>query len=378
MWREDWSAAAQTVAALVHSGVSDIESYYAQRPDELRALRARVIIKDVNDRAVEEAGAAAKEDMLGSLDRLLPDTDQTFVQWLVTFARGDRYFRSEAHVTDPDGGIRETLFAASLPADIASFSDIIVMSVDITNFKRLQGQLLAAEADMARATRVTAIGALTASIAHEVNGPLAAIMANAEAAQRFMRGPDPQLQEVAEALTALVADAARATEVVKRTRAFITRAAPERAPTDVMECVRQAIELVERELRRLAATAHVDTVADLPLALADPIQLQQILVNLLMNAAQALVGADRPRDIRVDVRLRGESIIIEVIDDGPGIEPGLMNRIFDPFFTTREGGMGMGLAIARASAEAQAGQLIAVNRPEGGAIFRLFLPVAGR
>ncbi|MDD1453284.1 hypothetical protein NHF48_023790 [Sphingomonas sp. H160509] len=171
MWLEDWSAAASEIETILRSGVHDIEGYFATRPDELRALCAKVIIKDVNSFTVEEAGVGSKDVFLGPLDRLLPETDQTFVQWLVAIARGDRYFRSEAHISTPDGSEADVLFTAALPIDVAGFSTVLVTSLDITNYKREQTKLLGADAEIARASRASTVGALSASIAHEVNSP---------------------------------------------------------------------------------------------------------------------------------------------------------------------------------------------------------------
>jgi signal transduction histidine kinase len=224
MWREDWSVAAEEVMSLRQRGVMDMEGHFATRPDELRALCSRVMIRDVNAFTVEEAGAAGKHAFIGPLDRLLPHTDQTFVQWLVAFAQGERFFRSEAHITMPDGTVRDTLFAAALPTDLDGFRNIIVTSLDITGYKSQQAKLHAADAEIARASRISTVGALSASIAHEVNSPLAAVIANAQAALRWLRRPDPNVADATEAVSAIVAEATRAKDVVVRTRAFVGNA----------------------------------------------------------------------------------------------------------------------------------------------------------
>ena len=240
MWREDWSAAGEAVAALRRAGISNIESHFADHPDELRAICGKVLIKDVNACALEETGARDKSALIGPLDRLLPPTDQTFVQWLVAFGRGERYFRSEAHVTAPDGREIDTLFTAMLPRNADEFSNVLVTSLDITEFKRAQARLAAAEIRLARTSRIMTVGAVSASIAHEVNTPLAAITANAQAALRWLKRTSPDVGEAVAALEDMASDATRARDVVTRTRSFFGEAAMELVSIDLVRAARDA------------------------------------------------------------------------------------------------------------------------------------------
>ena len=375
MWLEDWSAAAAAVASLLQSGVHDMEAHFATRPDELRALCGTVMITDVNSFTVEEAAVGSKDVFLGSLDKLLPETDQTFVQWLVAIARGDRYFRSEAHISTPDGTEVDTLFTAALPGDIAGFSTILVTSLDITNYKREQTKLLGADAEIARASRASTVGALSASIAHEVNSPLAAVVANAQAALRWLQRPVPDVSEALDAVSAIIADATRAKDVVARTRSFVSNAAKTLAPLDLVAAAREANMLVERDLRRSGATVSLLAEPDLPRASGDMVQIQQVFTNLLLNAAQAMAGKDCGKEITVSFKSDGQNIRVEVADEGPGISAKQLEHVFDPFYTTREGGIGMGLAICRNCIDGQGGNIWATSKPNGGATFNFTLPV---
>ncbi|HEV7257896.1 MAG TPA: ATP-binding protein [Bosea sp. (in: a-proteobacteria)] len=376
MWREDWTAAGEAVKALRTAGVTDLESYFASRPDELRALKAQVLIRDVNSFTLEETGAAGKEDYLGPLDRLLPETDQTFVQWLVAFGRGDRFFRSEAHITTATGREIDTLFTAMLPRDLAGFANIVVTSVDVTAYKQAQARLSAAETDAAKTSRMATANALSAAIAHEVNSPLAAILANAQAAQRLLRLPQPDMAEAGAALGDVVSQASRAKEVVARTTSYFSKATGDFAPVNLIDVARNANLLVENELRSHGAVVHLAAEDDLPLALVDAIQIQQVFVNLLVNAAQAMAGRAGKRDITLAIRSEGAQLVVDVADTGPGVAPERRATIFEPFRSSRPGGLGMGLAICRNCIDAHGGDIWVDPAPGGGAAFHFTVPIA--
>ena len=376
MYREDWTAVGLEVAALRRNGVSDIETYFATRPEELRALCAKVIIKDVNAFTVEEAGATEKAPLLGPLDRLIPPTDQTFVQWLVAFARGDRFFRSEAHARRPDGSEFDALFTAALPDDVEGFANIIVSCFDITGYKSEQVKLLAADAQIARASRISTVGALSASIAHEVNSPLAAIVANAQAALRWLKRPSPDLSEALEAVSAIVIDASRAKDVVTRTRAFVSNSPGAIETFDLVAAAREANLLVERELRSCGAAVHLNAEPSLPAVQGDVVQVQQVFTNLLVNAAQAMAGQPGPKEVTISFVRQAGDVRVDVADTGPGIDPQQLERVFDPFYTTKPEGIGMGLAICRNCMDAQGGSIWATSAGDKGATIHFTLPIA--
>ena len=376
MWLEDWTAAGHAVKALREAGVEDIECYYSSRPDELRALCSQIIVKDVNTFTLEETGATDKGAYLGPLDRLLPPTDQTFVQWLVAFGRGDRFFRSEAHVVRADGSQADTLFTAMLPQDLDGFAEIIVTALDVTAFKRAQTRLATADAELARASRITTVGALSASIAHEVNSPLAVIVANAEAALRWLRRPEPNVRDALVALDDVVAAAKRARDVISRTRSYLGNAACQFSSIDLLQAARDAILLVERELRAHGATVLIAADGEIPLIKADLIQVQQVFVNLFLNAAQAMTECVGRRDIVVAIRREAAFMAVDVVDTGPGIVEDRHARIFDPFHSTKPGGMGMGLAICRNLIDAHGGDIWIDAAPGGGAAFHFTLPIS--
>jgi signal transduction histidine kinase len=376
LWREDWSAVGEIILKLKGEGVHDIEAYFAARPDEARELRRRVIVKDVNAFTVQTMGAKSKADLVGPLDRILPDSDQTFNQWLIAFGRGDAFYRSETHIVRPDGTHLDCLFTAALPTSLSGFRNILVAALDVTDYKALQARLLAAQTEAARASRISTVGALTASITHEINTPLAAILANIQAARRWMHREEPNYPEAERAIERAVTDVSRTQEVVGRTRDFLSASPPKLAPLDIAETARIATVLIDRELRLHDASVHLDAATDLPKVMADSIQMQQVLVNLLINGVQAMKSQPAPRDVRVMVRAVEGDVVISVSDHGPGVATGVRSRLFEPFTSDKKGGMGMGLAICKTSIEAIGGRIWLDEDARLGATFHVRVPAA--
>jgi signal transduction histidine kinase len=376
LWLEDWTAVADALRTLIRSGVRDMRAHFTAHPEQARVLRRAVIIKEVNAYSVEMMGAPDKSVFLGPLDRILPDTDQTFIEWLVAFERGDRMYHSETHITRPDGRHLDVLFTAALPRTSEEFANILVSAWDITEHKRNQEKLMQAETEIARVTRITTIGALTASIAHELNSPLAAIVSNAEAALRWLRRPSPDMPEAEAAIGRVVADSIRVREVVARTRSFLSNSPNRAILADLAEIVRQSIVIIDRELRAHRVSLHFDADDALPQVAVDEVQVQQVMVNLMINGAQAMSETDGPRDLTVTIRHEPGQLRVAVRDIGRGMEPANLARVFNPFFSTRPNGMGMGLTICKNCIEAHGGKLSVTSEPGKGSVFSFTLPLA--
>jgi len=375
LWLEDWTPVSEALMLLLNAGVRDMQAYFTMHPAAARELRHKVIIKDVNDFTVEMMGAPNKSVFIGSLDRILPDTDQTFIEWLIAFARGDRFYRSETHITRPDGSHIDCLFTAALPTDTEGFKNILVSCLDITAYKHNQEKLVQAETEIARVSRITTIGALTASIAHEINSPLAAIVSNAEAALRWFKRPVPDLGEAEAAITRVVMDSIRVREVVARTRSFLSNSPRQMDLVDLTDVVRQSIVLIDRELRALNVSLHFDADDQLPPILADPVHIQQVMVNLMINGAQAMAGVSGPRDLTVTIRRENKNLRVAVRDIGHGIDAASHAKIFEPFFSTKPNGVGMGLAICKNCVESHGGKLSVASAPDAGSCFSFTLPL---
>jgi PAS domain S-box-containing protein len=257
---------------------------------------------------------------------------------------------------------------------------ILETNNDITERRQVEDGLLRAQSDLAHVARVATLGELTASIAHEVNQPLAAVVTNGEACLRWLGRPVPDIGQARISVENMIKSGQRASEVVRRLRALSRKSDPSYALLSLPDVVNDVAVLIGRELQSHRTTLGVNAGDDLPLVRGDRVQLQQVVMNLLMNGIQAMDAVvGRPHSLTVEVgRLAEEpqSVVLTVSDDGPGIDSANLGRLFDAFFTTRQDGMGMGLSISRSIVEAHGGRIWATNRPGGGARFHVSLPVA--
>ena len=249
--------------------------------------------------------------------------------------------------------------------------------INITDRKRAEEALQQAQADLARLNRVMLLGEMTASIAHEVNQPIAAVITNANAGLRWLGAQQPDLDEVNQALGRIVRDGTRAGEVIGRIRALVKKVPPRRDRLDINEAIREVTALTETEIQRNGVRLQSRLGDGLPLVSADRVQLQQVMINLIVNAIEAMSGArGRPRELTIVSGADDTNdMFVEVRDTGPGLDPEKRDRLFQSFYTTKPDGIGMGLTISRSIAEAHGGRLSAAPNKPCGAVFRLTLPV---
>jgi signal transduction histidine kinase len=230
-------------------------------------------------------------------------------------------------------------------------------------------------AELAHVNRYSAAGELTSSIAHELNQPLGSILTNTETAELMLKGDAPNIAEVSEILADIRRDDQRAAEIIRRLRGMLKKAPVEVVDTDLNDTVREAIGfLMPLTDRSRIALKYAPAPSKLPIK-GDIVQLQQVVLNLIMNAMDALAAEVAKREITVTTRRSGTHAEIIVSDTGTGLGTGDPKHIFDPFYTTKPHGMGMGLAIVRTIVEAHRGQISAENLPSGGALFTVRLPI---
>jgi C4-dicarboxylate-specific signal transduction histidine kinase len=243
----------------------------------------------------------------------------------------------------------------------------------VTESKVAEEALTRARSELAHMARVTTLSALTASIAHEVNQPIAAIITSADAGSRWLTRDQPDLQRACEAITRIQEDGERAAQIISHLKAFHRKdVSPERAPVSVNDVVREMLLLLRYEADRHSVVMGIDLPADLPLVPADRVQLQQVMMNLMLNGMEAM--GELGGELTISTRSEPGAVLVSVSDTGLGIAPGQLEKIFGAFYTTKAGGTGMGLAISRAIIEAHGGRLWATANPERGATFHFTLP----
>ena len=309
------------------------------------------------------------------IDRVHPD-DRAFIRSQIARAlSGERDYDYEHRSLAPDGSIRQIRVRARRVRYETGEEEIVGALADVTATKRAEEALSKAQTELAHATRVTTLGEMSASIAHEVNQPLTAIMVNGDAGLRWLNRAIPDLAEVREALKRMVSEAHRASEVIRRIRDLSKKANPQMSKVDINDIISEALPLIKREALNHRVTLRVDLTPHLAPICGDRIQLQQVIFNLAINGFQALsTVTDRPRQLAIRTQNHDEDqILVAVEDGGVGIDTEASQVLFSPFYTTKPEGMGMGLSICRAIVEAHGGRLWAERNDGPGMTFQFTL-----
>ena len=291
----------------------------------------------------------------------------------VEFELDYRFLRSSGEIRDihvvghpvlsPSGGLVE-------------FVGTVMDVTERTRAEEERERLRQAEADLARVNRVTTMGELTASLAHEVNQPIAAAVTNANTCLRWLTRDRPDVEEAREAAMRIVKDGTRAAEIVKRIRLLFRKSSPQREQVEVNEAIREMLVLLRNEALRYNITVRTEFAADLPRIMGDRVQLQQVLMNLMVNSIDAMKEVDGTRELAVkSQRTEKEEVLVSVSDTGVGLPPQPTDQIFNAFFTTKPHGTGMGLRISRSIVESHGGRLWAADNSPRGASFHFVLPI---
>jgi PAS domain S-box-containing protein len=254
------------------------------------------------------------------------------------------------------------------------------IAADVTEEQRAAEALAKAKTDLAHVARVTTVGQLAASIAHEVNQPLGAMVANAAACDHWLAAKPPETTKAQTALKTIVADGQRASAVIGRIRALMQRQPPRIEPVDVNQVIRDVMALAQEQIRRHGIVLETLLADGLPMVQGDRVQLQQVLLNLVVNAVEAMSGAaERPRELMiVSKKHASNGVLVTVRDNGVGLNAAITDRLFEPFYTTKAEGLGMGLAISRSIMESHGGRIWASPNTPRGAVFQLELPGSAR
>ncbi len=300
-----------------------------------------------------------------ALDRCFAGEDVSYASWVGTRGLGRRYVAVSYSPLRPTSDRVEAALA---------------IARDLTEHMTAWEALREAQAELARVTRVTMLGEITASIAHEVNQPLAAVVMNGDACRRWLAADPPNLDEARQAAQRMVKDGERAGQVLARIRSLVRRGTTERSALDMNDVIHEALGFTRAELERQPVAIRTELDADLPAVLGDRVQLQQVLVNLILNARDAMADvSDGPAELTVGSRREASGgVLVEVKDRGRGIDRAQAERIFEAFFSTKPAGLGMGLSVSRSIIEMHGGKIWATSNDGPGATMRFTLPAAVR
>jgi PAS domain S-box-containing protein len=334
-------------------------------------------ILDANDAFLRIVGYDRQDLLSGRVswtDMTPPDWRERDAQWVEEHKRTGRRTPIEKEYFRKDGSRVPILLAAANFED--SENQGVAFVLDQTERKRAEAALRDSQAQLAHANRLETMGQLTASIAHEVNQPIAATVTNAQSALRWLKREPADLEEVRQALARIVRDGVRAGDVIGRIRGLTKKASPRKDWLEVNGAIREVIDLTRGEAVRSGVSVRTDLANGLPLSHGDRVQLQQVLLNLIINAIQALSTVpEGAREVLITTSPAEPSgVLVTLQDTGPGLPSNSGERVFEPFYSTKSDGLGMGLPICRSIIEAQGGRLWAEANEPRGAVFRFTLP----
>jgi signal transduction histidine kinase len=380
LFEQDFSAVAVELNALRARGAIDMAAHAAQFPDFHDRMAKLITTADANKATQIMLAAQDPDDVLGPLAPLLPPGETVLIPILQALADGKNYYEGPGRLIAFDGTPRIVLIALNFQDDTSNLSRVIGTLVDITQREQTQEALAAARAELARAARAATVGAMSASIAHEINQPLGAVVMNAQTCLRWLRREPPDLQSASDAAQRVVNDGLRASDIVAKTRGMLVKGAKQDEPIDLRDLTIEVTTLLEQELKASSTRVVTEFATDLPAVMANRVEMQQVLINLITNGIQAMKATPMPmRQILVTIERAAEpaQIRLSVRDQGSGIRDNDLASLFDAFFTTKADGMGMGLAISRSAIDAKGGKLTGRNHEAGGAVFEFVLPTLG-
>jgi PAS domain S-box-containing protein len=376
---EEWLRRAQEQ---VHRQFAQLQAIYRTAPVGLCFLSPRLLILNINTRLAEMIGLTSVTGIGRSLGEALPALGDTLEPLCrEAIASGDPVLDIELDAipaTSPGG--RERIWTVSLFPVKHQNRTVIGLNVvvqDFTERRQTEAALYEMREELTRVSRVVTIGELAASIAHEVNQPLAGVVTNANAGVRWLSGAEPNLVEVSEALARIIRDGRRASDVIARIRMLVKKTGTVKELLDLKGAIQETLTLVQGEVRRRAVDMRTELPGALPVVFADRVQLQQVMINLIVNGIEAMSEpSDRPRELLIAAaQEQTDKVRVSVRDTGVGIESAMLERVFESFYTTKPQGLGIGLSISRSIIEAHGGRLWATPNDGLGTTFQFTLPI---
>jgi two-component system sensor kinase FixL len=368
----------ETLQKIEADGVTDVAAYLDAHPELVEFGKDVVLITGANRQAVALFGCEAPEALIRPVRFLFEASPATANRVMSAHFRGQRNYIEEMKIRSLDGRLLDVLLLVTYPTPSEGLETTFLCMLDITDRLRTEAQLRQLQADFAHAARISTLGELATSIAHEVRQPLAAIITNGETGLRWLARDEPNLPKLKHLTGRIVASATRANEIIQRIQDMTRKRGSARELLDLNELVEEALLFVRHETEKKALTLRLDLAHDLPALVGDRVQLQQVVVNLVLNGIQS-IGNAGSGDNQIILRTVRDpmGVVLSIRDTGPGIAEESLADIFSSFFTTKETGMGIGLTICQSIIAAHGGRIEAANDPNGGAIITVVLPVAG-
>ncbi|ULJ76704.1 PAS domain-containing sensor histidine kinase [Rhizobium gallicum] len=380
-WESDWSETMRIALASVPDG-QQLGTWLESHPEITQQAVAAAVIRDANPAALDLFEADAREALVGSnlCGRYLPGSGSALSDVIVALAAGETMAETEVRLQTFGERVADVVLRVTLLPEGQNWSHVLVMAFDVTERNEAQARYEQVSAELAHAARVSMLGQLAASIAHEVNQPLAAIINYGKSAKRFLHRPQPDLADVGSCVDKMISNGTRAADVVDRVRKLARKAALQSDRINLFDLIEDAIAMIQSEARVHNVRLRRRSSGDLLDVIADRVHVQQVLVNLLMNGIHAMreVG-DRARELYIDTAVTPDGMVrVAVIDCGAGFPTGGEAKIFEPFYTTKPDGMGIGLSICRSIIEHHGGRISAANNKVFGATVSFTLPIGAQ
>jgi two-component system sensor kinase FixL len=371
----DFTGLKDAIDKLKVDGVRDIDHAQTLDPGFLYKVPKTTKLINANDTALTMFNVAdinALETMLPTL--ITADMDKAW-KLLAAIWSGKSSYEAETVINNAEGRQLVVLYNVAFPANRPALDMVLISIMDVTARREAENQLHAARTELAHVARVATLGELTVSIAHELNQPLAAVVTNGGAGLRWLKRDVPDLEKVQSSMVGMIADAQRASDIIKNLRALSVKAPPKPIHINLNEVLDETVALVRREIDINQVNLRFDLAADLPEVKGDRVQLQQVILNLLLNAIQAMAhAAGNTRKLLIETFAEERAALVKIHDNGPGLTPETRKKLFSPFYTTKPDGMGMGLSICRSILTAHGGSISASSEPGAGTTFEFTIP----
>lgn len=374
LWQVDARSPGQAFEALKTQGIADIGAYLEANPDLVAFANDTVVVRQVNGAAMQLLGGDCEEQFLQPVRYIFEATPDAAIRVMVAHFEGQRTHIQEMKINTFDGRVLDVLLLVTYPRPPEDLATTFISMVDITDRRRAEIELRKLQEDFAHAARVSMLGEMVASIAHEVKQPLAAIVTNGEASLRWLERAGG-IEKALPLLDSIVFCANQANEIIRRIQAMASKHETVWTELALDEVVDEAIQVIMHESREKQVAIDLRLNAPGAMIRGDRVQIQQVVVNLVVNSVQAIAHTKGVnRRVTIGTEADKDVVRLAVVDNGPGFAANDLDHVFDGFFTTKAAGMGMGLTICKSILAAHGGDILAGNHALGGGEMRVWIP----